>query len=334
MYAKHVVVSESWRDFIAEAPNYKLEIFAGVPYFFDLQDILLQGAVGLNGISPILDYSGPSGLSIYSVEDQPFRGWRFKPSLVSQPSNATVEPSRDHKGWIITADSSYSGNGCFNYVLSNDFQVSYFGKIELDIFTWYDIEAIVNFDPSEGKYRIELSISVPPNADTPVFSKLSWSYFGPNDDNRDNNLDVGSHNIFYSTRYSINSQNYIYVLNTGLDTGWFIPETDVVALGSIDPDTSIPYKPLDSIQDIEITVDLFLDGSSAIPDLTGRVFTLKKKLSEILHIKPWYESGIIKNSSIPNSSEAAGTILPPYITEIEKPEVSQFSFIPSVRQQA
>ena len=329
-----MVGTESWRDFIAEAPNFRLEIYSGIPFYLDLQQLLIQGAVSFEGESPIPDLSthiGDDGQPLgdpllYTVEELPLRGWNYIPITIMDPVNAIVRNTRDRRGWVITAAPGYEGEDCFNYFLTNGFQASGYGKVELIILPWYELLVEIQYNPDTGQYRFEADIKVPSGAEVPTFQSYRWTFLGPNDYDGDNLVSFDETGVFMSTFYKIEtfgtwrrSYDKAVVYRTGKDTGWITVPSDTDVDGMKDPMTGLPYSANGTLLDIVIEVDLYLDGTSTLPNFspTGRTYTIRKKLSDLLGMSDWSKSGLIDNLSKPTVDEASGNVSPPYAIETE-----------------
>lgn len=321
MYIKHMVHAEAWRDFIAEAPTYTIQVYSGIPFYLNLEDILVQGAVSLGGESPIpdpstdLDQNGvPKGPPfLYTVDETPLRGWRYSPSVVERAQHLTVEQSRDRKGWIITSEQGWTGEDCFNFVLSNGKQPSYYGKVIVEVLPWYELNVDVQYDPDTNQYRFVGSIDIPPEADVPVFYKYEWHYEGPNDYDGDGIVTRDAYRRFFRTSWYSYYRGYISITNLGRDTGWITVDTDESADGKLDIQQAAPYAATMNPQEIIVTVTMYLEGSSSRPKWNGEQYVIKKRLSELLNIKPWYDSGHIEDITKPTLGESLGEERPPYV---------------------
>ena len=334
-----MVSAESWRDFISEAPDYELEIYSGVPFYLDLQDLLVQGAVSFDGESPIPDTSEEAGGGdplLYEVENTPLRGWRYAPTVIEKPTNGKVDFSRDKRGWTITSEQGYVGKDCFNYFLTNDFQASNFGKVNLTVLPWYEMEVEVDFDPVANKYRFRGSVTTPEGADAPIFLRWLWQFRGPNPYGPNGDLDRGIYYSFDSTkyvyRYSGRYRNpYIVVTDVGDDSGWIHVDTDSIADGAKDPTTGLPYSAKNALQEILITVDIILEGRATLPHFTGKRYTLVKTLAELLHVENWEDSGLIVDTSKPTPDEVLGKVMPPYVSVTPTPSLAiEDPYVPDV----
>lgn len=322
-----MVSAESWRDFISEAPDYELEIYSGVPFYLDLQDLLIQGAVSFDGESPIPDTSEEAGGGdplLYDVETTPLRGWRYAPLVIEKPTNGKVDFSRDKRGWTITSEQGYVGKDCFNYFLTNDFQASNFGKVNLTVLPWYEMHVEVDFNPDTNQYRFRGSVTNPEGAEVPVFLRWQWQYRGPNPHGPNGDLARGIYYTFQRTKYEFRTQGrykntYIVLFDTGDDTGWINVDTDMAADGAKDPNTGLPYEAKNELQEILITVEIILEGDATYPHFHGRKYTLVKSLAELLHVESWEDSGLIVDTSKPTPEEVLGKVMPPYVTVTPEP---------------
>ena len=319
-----MVGTESWRDFIAEAPNYELEIYSGVPFYLDMQKLMLQGAVSFDGLSPIPDTSAEDGSDplLYTIDELALRGWQYRPLTIMNPMNGFVEDTRDKRGWIITSEQGFVGEDCFNYFLTNGFQASGYGKVSINVLPWYEIEVQIDYDPDLDQYKFVSNLVVPDGADVPVFQRWRWEYLGPNDDDGDGLLNRDIYETFKSTYYRTHWSGWITIYSDGTDTGWITIPTDVPAHGIKDPMTGLPYEALNKFQEIVVTVELFLDGAGSKPDFGGRKYTLTKTLSELLNVNHWADSGLIANTDVPTVSGSLGNVVPPYVTESTEPNTT------------
>lgn len=299
-------VIELWRPFIAEAPDMNFEVKSGDALHIPMSDYMRQGAVALD------DYHSPLDVTkdpLFSETQIPKRGWLFNLAITTQPSYGKVVYDEHRRGFVYTSDSDYIGEDCFNYVLTNGKQVSYTGKVNIDVKENYRL--ILTADQNRhGEYRITAKVTSPEGE--PPASKIyyQWDSVGPYIDTS-NRVAIGNTPIYNTavTRRGYGNNRVYIVVRVGNVWGFEIPIHESDFEGLLDSRTGEPFMPIDRFNDFEVEARLRL-GSADWGDPVDLVLTAR--LSDF-YGRPWEKSGQVLDPDKPDQNELEGNTQPDYM---------------------
>lgn len=317
MYKSTPVLSDPWRNFIPEAPDMNLQVFAGQDSFIPLDHILVQGAVDITDFDstlseqqlsplPTLDTDDPPSTipGRYSIVQKPTqRGWQLTfDTLNSNTAQGVVSKDQHKGGFIYRSTKSSDLKDCINYYVSNGTQRSQLGTINLDVIRGHDLDFTFEYDEEENLYHISTTKYKPPSLGFYWF-RITWYLEGPYKvfNEYTNRYEIARGrtsilNTIWSTSPSSRDRpSYMYYIQKA-ESIYIRPTTDSDLLGIHDPITNSPYVPLNKVHNIIVTYEVWPEqsGYSNYPSWTP-VYMTEIDLNDRLGTS-WQEYG--KRSSL------------------------------------
>ena len=325
MYKQHLVQVDNWRNFVSEAPDFRLRAYTGLPLFIDLKDIIVQGAVdlviapedpGAPTVSdeqlsplPLTDILGEAITGRYTLDNKPSqRGWLLNYSLVGQPVNGTSEKDRNLQGMVYTSYTTFQGEDCFNYQFSNGTQPSNYGKVTVDVERFYDIDmSIVEEWP--GQYKFTGSIYSPPDLGAPKFFTIEWHVVSPEVAIENGEPVVSNQDqLVKKTEYTFNPfTEELVVVDNGLVTD-LMTLTDDSDLQGYDPNTGVIYNSTKKLPTVYTLLTVYpFELEPGVVDYS-RSFEIRTDV-RTQYTEDWWENGLIDRPylDLPPASIAENT---------------------------
>ena len=218
MYRSTTLLSDPWRNFIPEAPDMAIQVFAGQVTYIPLDELLVQGAVDLtsfdtpllvNQLSPLVTHVTENEIYVanppeeevdpdalpeepvvedppeaiagrYTLEDKPSqRGWQLTYDVLNtKTAYGTVDKDQYKAGFLFNCTASSDNTDCINYFVTNGTQRSQLGTIMIDIIRGHDLDFTFEYFEDENLYHIKTTKYQPASLGFYWF-KISWFYEGP-----------------------------------------------------------------------------------------------------------------------------------------------------------
>lgn len=325
MTTPHLVEVESWRDFIAEAPNFNITVYSGQPVRIALDELLKQGATDIDDFeSPLSPEKDP----LYSGKNLSMRGWQYYPIINGEPTRGTVKVDEYGAGFLYESSAGYIGGDCFNYVLTNGKQQSSTGKISITILPWYELQLTATLI-GDGTYSMDATIIVPEGEPEPDIVIYYWRYSGPHLEL--GRVVYGDHpSAFHSTwlrGYHGDVTTYTY-RRVGNYIASVTPPNDILLANEIDATTGVTFIPKNELPDIVVSARIFVNGSPMT--LTGTEINLSTSFNDQVGGGLWSESGAVIDPNAPSQDDILGIITPPFAARTVSAPISETNLIPDV----
>lgn len=315
MYRSTVTLSDPWRNFIPEAPDIEITVFAGQATYIALDEILMQGAVDLNDsdtltefkLSPPPMYEGelveepveePTLIKgRYTLESKPTqRGWQLTYDVLnSKTAFGTVDKDQHKFGLLYTSTTSTNAVDCINYFVSNGTQRSQLGTIDLTILRGHDLDISFEYNEEKNLYHISTTKYKPESLGFYWF-KITWYYDGPhsefNEYTKRDEIVRGKRKFLETWWRHVGHWSYYNIAYVQkAESTYLRPFTDANLAGIHDPITNKPYVPLNKTPNIKLSYEVWprRSGLGNRPDWS---FSYKTEidLNERLGA-PWQEYG-------------------------------------------
>lgn len=312
MYKSTPVLSDSWRNFIPEAPDIDIQVIAGRESFISLDHLLVQGAVDINdfdsdliegSISPLPthDNENPPNLikGRYDLSKKPTqRGWQLTYDVLNTTTAfGKVDKDQHRAGFLYTSTTSEDVTDCINYYLSNGTQRSQIGTINLEVIRGHDLDFDFTYDAELDKYHITTTKYKPAELGFYWF-RITWQTEGPykvyNEYTERYEIARGRNTILSTRWRGTGSTTYrpsILYYTQKAESLYIKPTTDANLQGIYDPVTNRPYIPLNKVPNLVVTYEVWPErsGYSNYPAWTP-VYKTVIDLNERLG-SPWQEYG-------------------------------------------
>lgn len=277
------------------------------------ENLLLQGARHLEtSESP----------NEFEYQLNPQRGWRLTFNDPIPPSNGKVGRTTFNDGFTYKSDNGFVGEDCFNYVLSNQTQMSDYGKIVLTVERYYDIDFHIEEECLvEGSYAFDTSLFIPEGYAAPLLYTLEWHLVRPYvsynpETRREEYQEVD--NMVSST---IVTQNEYTGSTTIVEAATYLPfqkYPDDSAIEAYDPSTDKAYVPTGNKARVYVVLRVYLDTKNLVvqegvdgePDEVVEVTDLDTFYEVEVDVsrqygEKWWQSGNVKRPILGCTDPAA-----------------------------
>lgn len=324
----HLVELETWRDYIAEAPDFKIVVFSGHDFRIGLEDILKQGAVDIDNFdSPLKQDKDP----LYHDKPLAKRGWQYYMLVNEQPLKGTVRTDEYAAGLVYKSVAGYEGNDCFNYVITNGYQQSTVGKIEIEVKPFYKLE-IEAEHLGNGDYRFDANLIIPDGEPTPDLEEYFWTYAGPHEEK--GRVVYGEFpspfwqtglRTIYSTSRALGFSVFTYRYR-GI-TAYHTPPHDSTLEHLVDSTTGLNFVSKDELPEVILRARIYVAGYPMSRE--GQLIELETVFSEQAGSK-WEKSGVVKDKEKDSLDTLAGIISPDFAIQSPDNTPHKDSLVPDV----